>query len=246
MKKVLVNIFAVIGVIAVIVAILGICVIHVIYNMSPHYEQPDTGVIQKDGSEVFYISHEISGQGGTIFRFLENDGVMLGDSQDDFTVSYGTFIPQKSGRCIIFAEDYFASDLIDERLFDVTVDENLKISYVCRYSYQFPLYEHISFENCQMTVQKDGNSTAVQKETAVEIGNEMNCIYGKVMPNIIDPYLSKFAKVICAHDNGVVIAFYISDDKIYYQENGIENWYEFVPDDFCSLDRINELLDLKD
>ena len=47
MKKVLVSIFAVIGVIAVIVAILGIYFIH---DISAHSSgQPNTGVIQKDG-----------------------------------------------------------------------------------------------------------------------------------------------------------------------------------------------------
>ena len=249
MKKVLVSIFAVIGVIAVIVAIWGIYVIH---DMSTHDEQPNTGVIQKDGGEVFYISHETSGKGGTSFRFLKNDGVMLGDSQDDTIVSYGTFIPQKSGRCIIAAEDYFCGDVVNERIFIVTVDEDLKISYVYKYLSQFKLYEHIPFEDCQMTVQKDGNSTAVQKRTAVEIGNEMDGIYGSETAGYINaPDLSKCAKIICVQNReeyDYVVEFYISEEKLYYCNvmAGFEEWHEFIPDELFSLDRINELLDLKD
>lgn len=247
MKKVIVSIFAVIGVIAVILAIFGI-----IHDMSAHDEQPNTGVIQKDGGEVFYISQEMSGKGGTYFRFLENDGVMLGDRQDDITVSCGTFIPQKSGRCIIYAVDYFAIDVIDERLYDVTVDENLKISYVQRDAYKFFPFERISFENCQMTVQKGGNSAAVPKQTAVEIGNEMDGIYGSVTSGYINaPNLSKCTKIICAENRGeydYVVEFYISEGKLYYCNviAGSEEWHEFIPYDFCSLDGINELLDLKD
>ncbi|MDE6763745.1 MAG: hypothetical protein K2J73_08715 [Oscillospiraceae bacterium] len=251
MKKVIVSIFAVIGVIAVILAILGIYVIH---DMSAHDEQPNTGVIQKDGGEVFYISQEMSetGKGGTYFLFLENDGVMLGDSQDDTTVPYGTFIPQKSGRCIIYAVDYFCTDEFNERLYDVTVDENLKISYVQRDAYKFFPLERISFENCQMTVQKDGNSTAVQKQTAVEIGNEMSAIYGSETASYITaPDLSEGVKIICVHsleDHSRTVEFYMLDNKLYYCNiiAGNEEWHEFTLEDFCSLDGINELLDLKD
>lgn len=250
MKKVLVGIFAVIGVIAVIVAIWGIYVIH---DMSTYDEQPNTGVIQKDGGEVFYISQEMSGKGRTYFLFLENDGVMLGDSQDDTTVPYGTFIPQKSGLCIIYAVDYFCTDEFNERLYDVTVDENLKISYVQRNAYKFFLHERIPFDNCQITVQKDGNSTAVQKQTAVEIVNEMDGIYGSETSgyNINAPDLSKCAKIICVQNRGeydYVVEFYIFEEKLYYCNviAGFEEWHEFIPYDFCSLDRIIELLDLKD
>ena len=45
-----------------------------------------------------------------------------------------------------------------------------------------------------------------------------------------------------------VIEFYISDYKMYYCNviAGSEEWHEFIPDELFSLDRINELLDLKD
>lgn len=92
---------------------------------------------KKTAAKFFIFHRKCREKAEHISAFLENDGVMLGDRQDDITVSYGTFIPQKSGRCIIYAVDYFAIDVIDERLYDVTVDENLKISYVQRDAYKF-------------------------------------------------------------------------------------------------------------
>ncbi len=252
MKKVFVSIFAVVGVIAVIGAIFGIFVIHALVSD----EKPSTGVIQKDGGEVLYIADtNASGKGGTIFRFVKNDGVMLADRPDilDNTIVGSTeFIPQKSGRCIIVAEEYFCNDPINEKVFDVTVDENLKISYAYSYVHRFSLYKDISFEDCRMTVQKGESTVAVSKQTAVKIGDEMSVIYGRQTAGQVNaPDLSECAKIICtqsADGYARTVEFYVCGNKLYYCNiiAGDEQWYEFTPADFCSLDGINELLDLKD
>lgn len=250
MKKVLVGIFAVIAAIVVIVVIFGI---YMIRSLTAEQRLPETGIINKNGAEALYIRETVTtGKGGVSYCFWENDGVMLSDSQDNVIVCGITFIPQKSGRCVIAADDYFCGDFESARIFDVTVDENLTISYTQRNVDKFFLHERIPFENCQMTVQKDGNSTAVQKQTAVEIGNAMSKIYGEETLGYINaPDLSKCTKIICVEnmeEYNYVVEFYISEEKMYYCNimAGFEQWYEFVPDELCSLDGINELLDLKD
>lgn len=77
----------------------------------------------------------------------------------------------------------------------------------------------------------------------------MDGIYGSVTSGYINaPNLSKCAKIICAENRGeydYVVEFYIYEGKLYYCNviAGSEEWHEFIPYDFCSLDGINTLLE---
>ncbi len=163
-------------------------------------------------------------------------------------VSGVTFIPQKSGRCVIAAEDYFCDEITGVRLFDVSADENLKISYTCRYADKFFLSERIDFENWAVTVMKDGSSAVLSKSAAVELGNALNGVYGRETPGYINaPDLSDSVKIIClksTENYDYTTEFYICGDKLYYCDvtAGNEEWHEFIPDEFCSLDGIIGLI----
>ena len=258
MKKVLAIIFVVIGIIAVVMgAIYGIFELVDLAIDKATEEKPGiTGVIQKDGGEALYISELYTNSKYTVScLFWENDGVMLSD-QDNVRSSRITFTPQKSGHCIIFAEDYFCGDLEGVRIFDVTVDENLKISYAQRNTVQVLPHRRNGFgkdqeeQENQMTAQKDGNSYVIPKQTAIEIGNEFGSIYGTENDCSRPPDLSQCIKLTSMHENqySYLNELYVSKDRVYYCDiwNEQEFWYEFIPDELFSLDGINELLDLKD
>lgn len=242
----------IIGILRTIAVIISVCsVIYTAVTLTVHFltnpsEPPPTGLISQNGSDVLRIYDRSTGKEYSSFVFLDNDGIVV---EKDIKRGWD-LVPQKSGRCGIAIETYFIDVIENVVVYDIVVDENLCISFTSRKNNIFLPYKDISFDSCQMTAQKDENSIVIPQQTAIEIGNEMSIIYGREEHFNQAPDLSKCVKVNCTHelDYTYVVEFYISEEKMYYCNilAGREHWYEFTPDEFCSLDRINKLLDLKD
>ncbi|MBD5137806.1 MAG: hypothetical protein HDT24_00550 [Ruminococcus sp.] len=210
------------------------------------------GVNSENGRDVLRINSPVdSNYGYNSLLFLGDDGVV---SAEHYGGSHIDLTAQKSGHCGVVIERYWAIDLIDVCIYDITVDENLKISYNDRSVDKFTFYNHDSVSYGEITVQANDNSVVLSDNTAQKLRDEINSIYGGESYCRPAPDLSECVKIVCVKKEGyidgtdTVCEFYVSKDRLYYCNiiAGDEKWLEFTPDEFCSLDRINELLDLKD
>lgn len=204
----------------------------------------NSGVISENGSDILHIHDYVidSSYGVSSHNILENDGIV----SIEYLGSCGwDLIPQKSGHCGIAIDEYWV-DYLGTDIYDITVDEDLKISYTVRDAWKYPLYNH-SVEH--MTVQNGDNITVFSSTDESNLLKELNALYGGSEYHTTAPDLSSYVKITCAcayaYDK-YSYDLYVSRDRIYYFNENEEIWEEFTPDDFCSLDRINELLDLKD
>lgn len=210
------------------------------------------GINSGNGRDVLRINSPVeSNYGYNSVLFLGDDGVV---SAEHYGGSHIDLTAQKSGHCGVVIERYWAIDLRDVCIYDITVDENLKISYNDRSVDKFPFYNHDSVLEGEITVQANDNSVVLSDNTAQKLRDEINSIYGGESYCRPDPDLSECVKIVCVkkedYSGGtdMVCEFYVSKDRLYYCNiiAGDEKWLEFTPDEFCSLDGINELLDLKD
>lgn len=223
----------------------------VLYNLLFSGENAySVGVNSENGRDVLRINSPVeSNYGYNSLLYLGDDGVVSGEN---YGGSHIELTAQKSGHCGVVIERYWAIDLRDVCIYDITVDENLKISYNDRSVDKFPFYNHISVLEGEITVQANDNSVVLSDNTAQKLRDKINSIYGGESYCRPAPDLSECVKIICeaTYSDGTdtVCEFYVSKDRIYYCNiiAGEEKWLEFTPDEFCSLDGINELLDLKD
>lgn len=255
--RVLLIIFVIISILSIIFTVFTLASItsakKEVYNLG--------GVISKDDvygvSVMWGLDRDVlriisplvdSNYGRNLLLYLDNDGVV---SDENINSNRFDLTAQKSGNCVVAIERWDNNGIFDVNIYDITVDENLRINYAYRKVYEFPFYQYIDFSKCEITVQTNDSSVILSDDTAIKLRDEINRIYGKTSCCTTAPYLSDCVKIIRkgTHWNGAdfVLEFYISEDKIYYQPYiEDETWYEFTPDEFFSFDGINELLDLKD
>ncbi|MBD5144913.1 MAG: hypothetical protein HDT21_03220 [Ruminococcus sp.] len=220
-----------------------------LYNVFSGKNAYSVGVNSENDRDVLRINSPVeSNYGYNSVLYLGDDGVV---SVEHYGGSHIDLTAQKSGHCGVVIERYWV-DLRDVCIYDITVDENLKISYSDRSVDKFPFYNHDSVLEGEITVQANDNSVVLSDNTAQKLRDEINSIYGGESYCRPSPDLSECVKIVCnaTYSDGTdtVCEFYVSKDRLYYCNfiAGDEKWYEFTPDELCSLDGINELLDLKD
>lgn len=213
-----------------------------INNASKSDAYKKSGVISENGSDILHI-HDYAydnNYGGSGYNFLENDDIV----SIEYLGGCGwNLIPKKSGHCGIAVDKYWV-DYLGTDIYDITVDENFKISYTARDTWKYPLYNH---SIGKVTVQNGDNTVVFSDTDESNLLKELNALYGGSEYPDTAPDFSNCVKIICvcAYDE-YSYDLYVSNDRIYYFNENMEIWEEFTPDEFCSLDRINELLDLKD
>lgn len=208
-----------------------------------------TGIISKNGCDVLHIASVADRWDSNSLSIISGDGVVEINSAD----RGWDLIPKKSGRCGVISRcQYGGSPSVDYDLYDITVDENLKIVFTQKSTYKFYLIDRIHCSDGKITVKTNDKSVILSYDTALKLEHEIESIYGSENGCKSSPDISNCKKIVCErnYNGGTSFAceFYISKDRLYYCNimAGYEQWCEFVPDDFCSLDGINELLDLKD
>ncbi|MDE5741182.1 MAG: hypothetical protein K2H90_01890 [Oscillospiraceae bacterium] len=214
-----------------------------------------TEIISKNGCDVLRIPSLADQRDSHSLFIVSDDGVIEINSID----KGWELIPKKSGRCVVVSKLLYGGHLYaDYNMYDITVDENLKISYTKKNIYKFSPANlfHGSYADSKIsskiTLKTNGGSVILSDDTVRELRHEIDSIYGNENVCKFSPDITDCAKIIFeknySDDTRFVCEFYVSKDRFYYCNiiAGNEEWHEFVPEDFCSLDRINELLDLKD
>ena len=233
-------------VIAICSVIFNIILLSVIKEKSQPYFSD--GPINENGKDTLRIyNYDGDGKGGSAFYTILNDGVMSIEESP----KWRTLRPNIPGHCAFAVEDYFAVETVGIRIYDIVVDENLYIICDKRDADKFFCADLDAFKCGVMTVQSDSGDIVLSEQTADMIRSEIDSLYGtdKWAGYYFD--VSDCRKLICKYTTDSyekLCEFYVSDDRMYYCDiyAGQENWYEFVPDELCSIDEINELLDSKD
>lgn len=234
MKKVLVSISAVIGVILLIIA----------YNYL---------------IRTFSVSDSGSNSAGDCakYRFLTENEVISEVREIDFDFLIYTrfgwvFKSVKEGNCIFVFERYTGGSYFEYAdIYDITVDKNLKISYTVKRAKKLNALSHyMEGGNYDISVSydKDGKTKTFSADETESFNNEIDKLYG-INADCEKPDLSGMTKItveykyLADYENTAVM--YINGGEIYYpyRYDNIEYWAKFSLDDFCSLDGINALLE---
>ena len=236
MKKVLVSILAIIGVILLIIA----------YNYFIR-----TFSVSDSGSN--------SAGDGAKYRFLTENEVISEVRKIDFDFFIYTrfgwvFKSVKEGSCIFVFERYTGgNDFEYADIYDIIVDKKLRISYTVKRTERLNVLSHYMerHHNVSISCDKDDGAKIFSEEEIESFNNELDRLYG-INTDCEKPDLSEMTKITVDYEHMIGYeaqsVMYLHDGKIYYQQpnDETEQWYEFTPDELCSLDGIKELLDLKD
>lgn len=168
------------------------------------------------------------------------------------------FKPIHAGNCTIITEQWDCGDFSFAEIYDVTVDENLDISYSKHTAERLNAFSHYMDNytyDVSVSCDKGGETKIFSAGETESFNNEIGRLYG-INTDCEMPDLNSMAKVTVDYkypdDHEHQSVMYLHGGKIYYSYmssdmySDVEYWAEFTPDEFCSLDGINELLDLKD
>ncbi len=237
MKKVLkVTIIALLSVIALIViAFIALILVNKLN------EERDIGIYQENGVDVLYIadcSHD--GLGYEVVKILDNNNVLMYANEG----TERNFKPIKQGKAFIVTDEYFGPDYCGANLFEITVDENLNISYDIRRTHYLLDYETDLCSN-SVAIEKAENVVTLSQENIKQLAYEFENVYG-VSNKCDEPDTTDVIKLCIDYGGRRSDAYYISNDGIIYlgvnHDDDSSQWYEFTPEKCCNLDKINELL----
>ncbi|MDE6745195.1 MAG: hypothetical protein K2J72_01010, partial [Oscillospiraceae bacterium] len=164
------------------------------------------------------------------------------------------FKPIHAGNCTIITEQWDCGDFSFAEIYDVTVDENLDIRYSKHKAEKLNAFSHYMNTytyDVSVSCDKGGETKIFSADETENFNNEIDRLYG-INTDCEKPDLSGMTKITVDYkyldDYEHQSVIYLNDGKIYYPHirYEVEYWAEFTPDEFCSLDGINELLGLKD
>ena len=164
------------------------------------------------------------------------------------------FRPVNAGNCTIITEQWDCGDFSFAEIYYVTVDENLEISYSKHTAEKLNAFSHYmetSVYDVSVSCDKNGETKIFSADEINSFNNEIDRLYG-INTDCEKPDLSGMTKITVDYkylsDYGHHPVIYLDGTEIYYPYKNYEAeyWSKFVPDELCSFDRINELLDLKD
>ena len=206
-KKIIVRVLLIIF---VIISILSI--IFTVFTIASSFSNRiiPTGIVSKNNGDVLYIASIADHLDSNSLSIISGDGAVEINNAD----RGWELIPKKSGRCGAVRElRYLGNPNVTYDMYDITVDENLNITYNEKRVEKFYPCDLVEYEDFQMTLQRDGNSVTVPNQTAIQVFKEMYGIYGTYSDTA--PNLSECAKITYIHSmENYVIEFYISDYKI--------------------------------
>lgn len=199
---------------------------------------------------------------GSYAKYTISDNTVLSECEEinshhfsPIAIDFGwKFKPVHAGSCTIITEQWDAIDFSFAEIYDVTVDENLDISYSKHTAEKLTIllhYMETAAHDVSVSCEKNGITKIFSADETESFNNEIDRLYG-INTDCEKPDLSGMTKIAVDYkymdDYERQSVIYIHNGKIYYPQMRyeVEYWTEFTPDEFCSLDGITELLDLKD
>lgn len=199
---------------------------------------------------------------GSYAKYTISDNTVLFECEEidrmyfpSVAIDFGwKFRPVHPGNCTIITEQWDCGDFSFAEIYDVTVDENLDISYSKHTAEKFNALSHYMETyayDVSVYCDKDGKTKIFSADETESFNNEIGKLYG-INADCEKPDLSGMTKISVDYkylnDYEHQSVIYLDGMEIYYPYKNYEAeyWAKFTPDDLCSLDGINELLDLKD
>ncbi|MCM1329764.1 MAG: hypothetical protein NC253_10035 [Ruminococcus sp.] len=216
-----------------------------------------------DDKNLLKIVYSGTGSMGSYAKYTISDNTVLVECEEisrshfpSVDIDFGwKFRPIRAGNCTVITEQWDCGDFSFAEIYDVAVDESLAISYSKRTAEKLNALSHYtgvgSVYDVSVSCDKDGETKIFSEEEITAFNSEIDRLYG-LNADCEKPDLKGMTKIAVDYkylnDYESHPVLYLCGGEIFYPYKRYETeyWAKFTPDNFCSLDGINELLDIKD